>query len=169
MARDRVTSLRKSLESYKRTFISPFEIIILDHNSTFPPMVQYLGELISQNVSIFPLKQENWESALNEANSIIQNYLAEHPAVQFYVFTDPDIAFLRAAPDVLLYYAGLLLCCPHYKIVGPGLQISDIPSHYKKKYYGKSVFERHSPFWTTVPHIAVWNGVGYHVVESPSK
>ena len=41
MTRDRVTSLRKSLESYKRTFISPFEIVILDHNSTFPPMVEY--------------------------------------------------------------------------------------------------------------------------------
>ena len=103
-----------------------------------------------------------------ESRSLIQNYLAERPAVQFYVFTDPDIAFLRTAPDVLLYYAGLLSVCPVYKVVGPGLQISDIPSHYKKILpNGKSVFQQHSKFWTTVPHIANWNGVGFHVVDHP--
>jgi len=173
LARDRVTSLHATLESYKRTFKSPYEIVVLDHNSTFPPMVEYLEELKSHNISVFPLQQQSWKSALAESNSLIQNYLAEHPAVQFYVFTDPDVAFLRTAPDVLLFYAGLLSCCPVYKVVGPGLQISDIsgqlaPFQYKKSLPGgKSVFQEQVQYWTTVPHMAKWNGVGFHVAEHP--
>lgn len=168
LTRDRVTSLNTTLESYRRTIKSPYEIVVLDHSSTFPPMVEYLEELKSQNISVMPLKGNSWKLALEESNSVIQTYLAEHPAVQFYVFTDPDVAFLRTAPDVLLFYAGLLSCCPFYKVVGPGLQISDIPSHYKKILpSGKSVFQQHSRFWTKVPNIANWNGVGFHVVDHP--
>jgi len=173
MTRDRISSFQQTLESYQRTFTSPFEIIILDHDSTYPPMVQYLHELkMNQSITVVPLKEKNWGmkggGALKEANSIIQDYLDQHPRVQFYVFTDPDIAFLRTAPDVLLFYAGLLQSCPKFNTVGPGLQISDIPSRFTKKVSnGKQVFEQHSRFWTDVPNIATWNGVGYHVAKHP--
>jgi len=169
MTRDRISSFQQTLESYQRTFTSPFEIIILDHDSTYPPMVQYLQELkMNQGITVVPLKATNWTGGLTEANSIIQDYLDRHPSVQFYVFTDPDIAFLRTAPDVLLFYAGLLQSCPEFKTVGPGLQISDIPSRFTKKVSnGKQVFEQHSRFWTDVPNIATWNGVGYHVAKHP--
>jgi hypothetical protein len=67
---------------------------------------------------------------------------------------------------------------PEYRVVGPALQISDIPSHFSKKYfssrnffkkifYQKSVYEWESMFWTDVPNIATWNGIGYHVASQP--
>ena len=179
MTRDRISSLQKSLKSYWDTIQSPYEIIILDHHSTFPPTVEYLHHLATtQNVTVVPLLQEAWDAALEEASQFIQDYLERHPSVSFYVYTDPDIAFLRTAPDVLLYYAGLLSSCPEYRVVGPALQISDIPSHFSKKYfssrnffkkifYQKSVYEWESMFWTDVPNIATWNGIGYHVASQP--
>lgn len=167
LTRDRISSLQTSLESYQHTFNSPYEIIILDHNSTYPPMVQYLHELeVKQKISVVPLRQEKWSAALNEANSIIRDYLDQHPSIEAYVFTDPDIAFLNSAPDVLLFYAGLLRSCPTYKVVGPSLKITDIPSHYNTTLSnGYSVYEHESQFWRVVPNIATWNGVGYHVVN----
>ena len=170
MTRDRISSLQKSLQSYWDTIQSPYEVIILDHQSTFPPTVEYLHHLAAtQNVTVVPLLQEAWDAALEEASQFIQDYLERHPGVSFYVYTDPDIAFLRTAPDVLLYYAGLLSSCPEYRVVGPALQISDIPSHFSKKFSKdqKSVYEWESMFWTDVPNIATWNGIGYHVANQP--
>jgi len=169
MTRDRVSSLQKSLQSYWDTIQSPYEIFILDHNSSFPPMVNYLQQLAAtQNVSVIPLVQEAWGDALKEANQFIRGYLDLHPHVSFYVYTDPDIAFMRSAPDILLFYAAVLSSCPEYKVVGPGLQISDIPSNFTKQLpNGQSVRERHSKYWKEVPNIATWNGIGYHVAKHP--
>ena len=170
MTRDRVSSLRASLNSYWSTFHSPFEIIILDHNSTYPPMVQYLLELETvHNISVVSLQREGFYRALSEAAAIIQTYLDQHPSIKFWVFTDPDISFLRTAPDALLFYAGLLQSCPKIMIVGPGLQISDIPPHFKKRHpkRNESVQERFKILWTSVPNIATWNGLGYHVAKHP--
>jgi len=169
MTRDRVSSLQKTLQSYQDTIKSPYEIFILDHHSSFPPTIDYLRDIAgAQNVSVVPLLQETWAAALEEATQYIQGYLEQHPRVSFYVYTDPDIAFLRTAPDVLLYYAGILSSCPEYMVVGPALQISDIPSHFSKKFpNGQSVQEWESKFWTDVPNIATWNGIGYHVANQP--
>jgi hypothetical protein len=169
MTRDRVSSLQKVLQSYWDTIESPYEIIVLDHFSTFPPMVEYLQHLAAtqQNVSVVSLEQENWFAAVGEANKLIQNYLEGHPHVSFYVFTDQDVAFLRTAPDVLLFYAGLLKSCPEYKIVGPALQISDIPSHFLGSFRNQTVYEWESNFWRAVPNMATWNGIGYHVADQP--
>jgi hypothetical protein len=165
LTRDRISSLKTALNSYQRTFNSPYEIIILDHNSTYPPMVQYLHELnIVQNLSVILLGEGTWDGALVEARDIIQDYLGQHPGIEFYVFTDPDIAFLRTAQDVLLFYAGILQSCPDIKIVGPSLQISDIPEFYTKKTLGEiSVFEWEKQFWN-VPSVATWNGMFFCLI-----
>jgi len=170
MSRDRLSSLQETLQSYWDTIKTPYEIIILDHHSTFPPTVEYLHHLeaTQDNVSVVPLLQEAWVDALEEASQHIYGYLKLHPRVSFYVYTDPDIAFLRTAPDVLLYYAGLLSSCPEYMVVGPSLIISDIPSRFSKLFpTGETVREWESKFWMDVPNIATWNGIGYHVANHP--
>ena len=171
MSRDRVSSLKRSLKSYRDTIKSPYEIIVLDHHSTFPPMVEYLQYLsATQNISVFHLVEASWDAALEEASQLIQDYLVQHPTAAFFVFTDQDIAFLRTAPDVLLYYAAVLRSCPEYNVVGPALQISDIPLHYSgrsPKQDNKTVYEWESAFWTGVPSMATWNGIGYHVAIQP--
>lgn len=165
LTRDRVSSLRMSLQSYWDTISSSYEIIILDHNSTFPPMVEYLRQLKgSHNISVVPLSSNTWQDAITDASQFIKHYLNRRPHVSFYVFTDPDIAFLRTAPDVLLFYAGLLTSCSEHNVVGPALQISDVPTTFKKH---KSVYDWEKQYWKQVPAMATWNGIGYHVVGEP--
>ena len=170
MTRDRVSSLRVALESYERTIKSPYEIIILDHNSSYPPMLAYLRMLKAQKIIIKKLTSPSWNGALSEAKQEVREYLEwKNSDSQFYVFTDPDIALLRTAPDLLLFYAGVLLACPEIDTIGPALQISDIPPQFTKRLKNKnmSVFEWESQFWRSVPSIATWNGVGYHIASEP--
>ena len=162
MTRDRVNGLREAVESYDNTISSPFEIIILDHNSTYPPMLEYLRYLQTErNIKVHPLKNPDWNAACWEADKLVQAYLKARPDVEFYVLTDPDIALKRTAPDILLYSAAILKSCPFVRVVGPHLQISDLPAHYTKKAHGFTVFERQARFWKKdVPSMATWKGLG---------
>lgn len=167
LVRDRVSSLRMSLASYDRSLRTGFEIIILDHFSSYPPMMQYLEGLKQRNTTVISLKKRSWAEALGEVDMIAQEYLDRHPEVGYYVITDPDIAFLRSLPDVLLFYAAVLQSCPAITVIGPSLQISDIPSSYTGQFNGNAVYDWEKKFWKDVPNIATWNGVGYHVTFAP--
>jgi hypothetical protein len=158
LSRDRVTSLRQVVQSYNRTLSSPHEIIILDHQSTYPPMLEYLRELKSSGVRVHALKEEDWTIMLEESADFIQQHLDARPDVEFYVFTDSDIALVRSSPDMLLFFAGLLRSCRELMVIGPHLQISDIPKTYADQ---PTVIEKHSRFYNGVPNMATWNGVGF--------
>lgn len=166
LTRDRVHDLQQTIESYQRTLTSPYEIIILDHNSTYPPMLEFLQELQNKKVTVHRLTEPVWDDALAHADRIMQEYLTKHTHVQYYVLTDPDVALLRTQGDILLFFAALLAACPDVNVVGPHLQISDIPRHYNGTYEEKSAFDWESQYWkNTVPYMATWNGVGYHFAE----
>ena len=129
-------------------------------------MVQFLHELeFVQNLSVISLGEGTWDVALVEARDIIQDYLGQHPGIEFYVFTDPDIAFLRMAQDVLLFYAGILQSCPEIKTVGPSSKILDIPEFYTKNGTGYiSVFKWEKQFLNAVPSMATWNGMFFCLI-----
>lgn len=168
LVRDRLTSLRISLDSFRSTIHTPYEIIVLDHHSSYPPMLTFLGELDRNGTEVHSLQSWDWKSALNEAADIIHAYLEKRADAQYYVFTDPDIAFLRNQPDMLLFYAALLKSCSDYKAVGPHLQISDIPVEHSTNSTSEKVLEHESYFWTSaVPHMGTWNGMGQHFVDAP--
>ena len=167
LSRDRLTSLRTALESYSKSIETPYDVIILDHHSSYKPMLAYLDELRQNGTEVVPLQSESWNDALNEASSQIVSYLKERPDVQYYVFTDPDIALPRVHPDILLFFAALLKSCPDYMAVGPHLQISDIPEEYTNPAYGGAA-NWESQFWKThLPHMATWNGAGQHFSDEP--
>jgi hypothetical protein len=162
LSRDRLDYLRHAIQSYNSTISSPYEIIILDHHSTYPPMLDYLRELKSSGVRVLSLQQQQFKAALTESAGIISRYLDDHPEVEFYVFTDSDIALERTPPDILLFFAGLLRSCPALNVVGPHMQISDIPTSYPKH---DQLIKWESQFWKGVPKIATWNSIGYHFSE----
>ena len=167
VTRDRVESLRQSIDSYDRTFGSPYEIIILDHQSTYPPMLEYLRMLQTErNITVQTLHQSAWPDVVKEADGLIRDYLTAHPHAEYFVVTDPDIAFQGTAPDILLYYAALLSSCSNVRLVGPMLKISDIPDHYQRKYASHTLLEWESRFWKTVPSTATWKGLDYHFAEN---
>ena len=163
LTRDRLTSFKMALESYRSSIETPYEVVVLDHQSSYPPMVAYLDELRQNGTEVVPLLSESWREALKEARLKMKSYLKERPEVQYYVFTDPDIALPRVHPDILLFYAALLKSCPDYNVVGPHLQISDIPEQFTGAVRGSGVVKWESQFWTkNLPHMATWNGAGQH-------
>ena len=63
-----------------------YEIIILDHFSTYPPMLEYIHNTLQQqqeeeatknniNITVIQLKQKNWNDALIECADLIDSYL----------------------------------------------------------------------------------------------
>eukprot|EP00563_Minutocellus_polymorphus_P018952 CAMPEP_0197726858 /NCGR_PEP_ID=MMETSP1434-20131217/17420_1 /TAXON_ID=265543 /ORGANISM="Minutocellus polymorphus, Strain CCMP3303" /LENGTH=179 /DNA_ID=CAMNT_0043312895 /DNA_START=491 /DNA_END=1027 /DNA_ORIENTATION=+ len=130
-------------------------------------MLTFLEELSQNSTEVHSLKSWDWRSALNEAANIIHMYLEKRPDAQYYVFTDPDIALLRNHPDVLLFYAALLESCSVYQVVGPHLQISDIPIEYTTNSTSETILEHESYFWTSaIPHMGTWNGAGQHFSDA---
>mmetsp|Transcript_12882 Transcript_12882/g.35655 ORF Transcript_12882/g.35655 Transcript_12882/m.35655 type:complete len:331 (+) Transcript_12882:74-1066(+) len=166
LTRDRIQALKETLESYERTLATPHEIIVLDHSSTYPPMLEFLRRLQDeQHMKVHTLPEPVWDDALAHADRIMQDYLRQHTNVEYYVLTDPDVALQRSNADILLFFAGLLASCPDVNVVGPHLQISDLPPHYTGKYNNYTVYEWESQFWKTVPYMATWKGIGYHFAE----
>ncbi|CAF2019033.1 unnamed protein product [Rotaria magnacalcarata] len=163
ITRDRVNSLRRAISSYNR-LSTPWHLIICDHNSTYPPMVAYLDELKHRGVTIFHIRSSAWSEVIKDIRSYIQQYLAFHPDFKYYVVTDPDIGLNISAPDIMLFFAGVLETCPGVNVVGPALQITNIPDYYRMK---QKVITHESQFWRSVPSMATWKGNSYHLAIQP--
>jgi hypothetical protein len=149
LTRDRVSALRESIDSYRLILKSPYDIIIFGHNSTYPPMLDYLEDLKNHyNITVFGFPEFSWKQLMEEVKVSIETYLEQRPSIQYYVFTDPDIALLRSSSDMLLFFAGILEAYPLVNVEGPHLQISDLPEHYKEK---RNVIKWESWFWKKVP------------------
>jgi hypothetical protein len=163
LVRDRLNDLREALSSYK-TLSSRWYAIICDHNSTYPPLLKYLADLKASGVEVWYIRSQTWEGALKEMATNIKIYLKLRPHLQYYVVTDPDISLNHTAPDLLLFQAAVLKACPSIQVIGPSLQISNIPDYYTKK---AQVYKRQSPFWTSVPATATWDDINYHIAIHP--
>jgi hypothetical protein len=132
LVRDRLNDLREALNSYK-TLSSRWYAIICDHNSTYPPMLKYLADLKESGVEVWYMRNQTWEEALKVMSINISIYLKQRPHLQYYVVTDPDISLNGTAPDLLLFQAAVLTACPSVNVIGPSLQISNLPEYYSKK------------------------------------
>jgi len=128
---DRLVSLKESIESYK-ILDTPYEIVIIDFNSTYKPTVEHLKQLEANGTKVY------WKSAithpnhLNNANTSIQDYFKSHEKSN-YVVTDADIALDNVRSYALDVYSYLLKRFPAIKVVGPMLRINDIPDYYPLK------------------------------------
>ena len=47
---NRLQSLQETIGSYKKNIGTPFEIVIHDNNSTYKPLLDYLGKLENEGV-----------------------------------------------------------------------------------------------------------------------
>lgn len=174
LTKDRVTTLRLTLESYQRTIASPYRVILLDHNSTFPPMLEFLKNIpkeynvesvhsLTRHASVTWKRPKYWVRTIEEAADFIEGYLQDNPEIDHYVFTDPDISFLHTMPDALLFFRAILQACPDISVVGPLLHTSDIPVSYNGR--GK-VLEVTAQFWERQkPNSATWKGRRYLFTE----
>jgi hypothetical protein len=127
-------------------------------------MVKYLNELAFTGVEIWYSGNRSWLEMLNDLSTNITRYLKQRPHLRYYIVTDPDIGLNGTADDLLLFMAGILNACPRVDVVGPALQISNLPTYYEKR---DAVYKHESQFWTTVPGTAMWKDKAFHLAVQP--
>ncbi len=152
---NRLSVLKQSIGSYRE--VQGHHIVIHDAGSTYGPLMEYLGELEQQGATVYrnrrPIVRDD---DLNSVNETVQHWLEQHPAVNYYVVTDPDIALEEGCADILDFYRSML---DGHKVdvVGPMLRIDDIPDHYPLK---KRAIEGHTAqFWHKNPETTIWRSV----------
>ena len=147
---DRLEMLKKCVKSMDK-IETPHEVVFVDFNTTYEPTLDYLK---STGYKV------HWERKIKDADQLnlvagpVEEYFKTHP-VSKYVVTDGDIE-LNCKGDILDKYAMLLdrtitWEIGHEKIdvVGPMLEISDIPDYYPLK---ESVIREHwGQFWRYKP------------------
>lgn len=123
-------------------------IIIVDNNSTYEPLLQYLEKTSHQTVRL----SENlghlavWKCGLFER--IVSS--------EYYIVTDPDVIPVAECPeDAILQFYNYLVAYPRVTKCGFSLCLDDIPKHYplrgavldkEKKYWGRPLAEGNSYF-----------------------
>lgn len=114
-------------------------IVILDNNSTFPPLLKYYED-IKNEVKIIRLTKNRGHLAFWKTEYVFKQYSSG-----FYVVTDPDVVPLDICPEDLV--KKLMKLSLKYKIytkVGVSLKINDIPDHYINK---DKVLNWEKQFW----------------------
>lgn len=101
-------------------------IIILDNNSSYEPLLSYLGGLSHKVIS---LKENLGHLALYKCglfDDVINS--------QYYILTDPDVIPIQDCPDDFLDIAyEFLQRNDEYTKVGMSLKIDDLPDYYEPK------------------------------------
>ncbi len=129
---DRLTSLRESIDSYRRCIETPFEIVIVDFGTTYGPTTDYIRDIEKNGSPVYRLGSISHPRELMKANDCIQDYFTKH-SPQNYVVTDPDIALDNTPGNILEVYEHLLTVQNNANSVGAMLRINDLPDYYPFK------------------------------------
>ena len=145
IVKDRIKVLEQSMKSWLTLIDAPIEIILLDQESTYPGMIDFLEDKKKEGMQVIHLKntepvKDNKFPALPEPISKICKDMNS----PYYVLTDPDIMFENIDSDILDFYIYFMKTKPGYDAIGPMLVINDIPDYYPFK---AEVEKRHRPFW----------------------
>lgn len=138
---DRVACLRTSLASYRTCIKAPLRFVFHDVASTYEPCLAFLQRMRDEGHEVYRSEVNNHLTVVDT----IRAYLAQHPEIEYYVLTDPDVALYRhTRGDVLDFYLHLARLHPT-RCIGPMLHIDDLPDHYPRKH---AVMRRHmDQFW----------------------
>jgi hypothetical protein len=136
---NRLTCLRRLLEwlcaaGHRRIFV-------IDNASTYPPLLDYLGEVERHHLATVIRLPENvghlaiWACGLLDRLGITSEY----------VYTDPDVLPADfCPPDLVGFLQAVVAENPEILAAGPGLRIDDIPDHYPHK---AAVMAWEGQFW----------------------
>ncbi|WP_179346233.1 glycosyltransferase family protein [Winogradskyella ursingii] len=116
-----------------------YNIVILDNNSTYPPLLDYL-KIIDNQVKIHRLEENYGHRVFWENKQLFNTY-----AKGYYVVTDPDIVPVDACPEDFLYHFKTIIDAnAHVNKVGFSLKIDDIPETNKEK---ATILNWEKQFW----------------------
>jgi hypothetical protein len=118
-------------------------IIILDNDSTFLPLLKYYD---STDHRVVRLRENVGHLAL------WKSYLFEEVRSKYYIYTDPDVVPAENCPyDAIGFLLKQLQQFPEIEKIGFGLKIDDLPDHYEgkqrvidweKRYWSKPVTDK---------------------------
>ncbi|MBJ7880581.1 glycosyltransferase family A protein [Gelidibacter salicanalis] len=129
--------LKQSLEFLTKS--SYTNIVILDNNSTYPPLLKFFNTLNS-NITLHRLETNYGHRVFWNQKEIFNRY-----AKGYFVVTDPDIVPLSECPhDFLNYFKIILDNNPEVNKVGFSLKIDDIPNENNLK---ESILKWEAKFW----------------------
>jgi hypothetical protein len=111
-------------------------IIILDNDSTYPPLLEYYQ---MSSYKIVYLKENLGHMALNKCD------LYNEVKNDYFVYTDPDILPLMECPaDFIKHFLNIMKKDFLIQKAGFSLKIDDLPDYYDKK---QKVIDWESQFW----------------------
>ena len=154
IVKDRTTVLKQSMESYQNLIKSPIEIILLDQESTYPGMIDFLKQKEKEGMKVIYLK--NTKPVGNSMFPAIRSpiyQICQEMSVRYYVLTDPDIMFEKIDGDILEFYTFFMENNPGFDAIGPMLEIDDIPDYYPFK---AEALKRHKLFWDATGDYALY-------------
>jgi hypothetical protein len=126
---DRLTVLKETMASLERGAGLPYEVVIHDNHSTFPPMLAYLDALEAQGITVVRHDEDVIDVAqLDNVRQTIDAWYRTHDA-PYYAVTDPDVALEDDTGRSLAFYAQLLEHYPQYNVAGPLLKVDDLPDY----------------------------------------
>ena len=134
ISRDRVASLAKLVAWLEDEGMS--NIIIVDNDSTYPPLVNYLA---ATPHAVVQLGRNVGHTAPWDAR-LIETLARGRP----FIVTDPDVVPDDGAHGAVQHMCGLLNRHPDHVKVGLGLHIDNLPDHYDMK---AAVIAHESRYW----------------------
>ena len=136
ICRDRVSDLKILLERLE-TVDNIDQIHLIDNNSTYPPMVEFLNETEHNVIRL----EKNYGHRVIWEQHIHEEVRKAGP----YIVTDPDVVPCETVPNNFLeHFFEILIRFPEVSKVGFGLRIDDLPEHYREKH---DVLAWESHFW----------------------
>lgn len=139
---DRLEITRQSIRSYQQ-IKTPYEIVIHDNGSSFKDTVSYLKRLKDRGIKVYRRPKITTVNELNLVRESVKDYFLSHEPSNF-VVTDCDIALHNVSGDILEFYT-YVLHNTKAQVVGPMLEIDDIPDYYPRK---ERVLQLHKKrFW----------------------
>lgn len=132
---NRLTFLKDLIECLERRGYK--NIIILDNNSTYPPLLRYYENIPHRIVRL----KENLGFLAFTKSGLYKEFKNK-----FYVYTDSDLYLPDECPDNFIeHFYNILVSTPYTAKVGCALRIDDLPDCYSQK---KNVIEWESKYWT---------------------
>lgn len=132
--RNRITFLKQLIGSLEVRGYS--NIIILDNDSTYPPLLKYYKTCSAQ---VIYLHENLGYMALSKI------HLFKKIQKGYYVYTDPDVVLIDECPDdFLLSFYKIMQKHPTLMKVGFSLKIDDLPDCYENK---QKVLDHEISFW----------------------
>jgi hypothetical protein len=103
--RDRISVLIETIRSFHRHIRTPFELVIINDNSTYPTAVNFLNRLSESGVYIHNNMQpwNGFDELYEIFKKVISEYMEKSEA-EFFILTDPDTALDSAPGNILSVY-----------------------------------------------------------------